>query len=64
LRRTFSTFEAPVRRQLGERAVRGGARRPAAAAAAGADGAPGFDDERAAAVLPLVRRLLGLEATA
>jgi hypothetical protein len=55
LRRTFATFPAGERRQLGERAARGG--RPAAWAAAD-DG--GLDHARAARVLPLVSRILGL----
>jgi hypothetical protein len=58
LRRTFSTFPAPERRQIGQRAAR---------AASTADpehpGADDLDRARAAAVLPLVARMLGLEAT-
>jgi len=54
LRRTFSTFAAPERRQMGERAKHGLAR-PAAGAQ------PEFDAERAERVLPLVAQLLGLE---
>ncbi|MEV0439183.1 DUF5682 family protein [Streptomyces spectabilis] len=58
LRRTFSAYEAGVRRTLGELARRGGA--PAVAAT----GVPGFaqelDRERADAVLPVVGLLLGL----
>jgi len=53
LRRTFSTFAAPERRQMGER-VKHGLTRPAARAAASAD----FDTVRAEAVLPLVAQLL------
>jgi len=57
LRRTFSTFAAPERRQIGER-VRGG---DGSAETAG-PAAPGdFDFERADAVLPLITRILGLE---
>lgn len=56
LRRTFATFAAPERRQMGERA-RHGAGRPVTRAAAAADFAP----DRAEAVLPLVARLLGLD---
>jgi hypothetical protein len=55
LRRTFATFPAPERRQMGER-VRGARHHSAAAAA----GEAGFDAARAEAVLPLVARLLGL----
>jgi hypothetical protein len=55
LRRTFATFPAPERRQMGER-VRGGKSR----GAAGVASAAGFDAARAEAVLPLVARLLGL----
>ncbi|GGV28287.1 DUF5682 family protein [Streptomyces spectabilis] len=58
LRRTFSAYEAGVRRTLGELVRRGGA--PAVAAT----GVPGFaqelDRERADAVLPVVGLLLGL----
>jgi hypothetical protein len=59
LRRTFATFPGPERRQIGER-VRAGV-------SAGAGGrAWGFEDEeldadRAALVLPVLRRLLGVE---
>ncbi len=56
LRRTFSTFTAPERRQLGERVARG----PQAAPAVTTTEAD-FDRERAEAVLPLVAQLLGLE---
>lgn len=57
LRRTFSTFAGPERRQIGER-VRGG---DGSAETAG-PAAPGdFDFERADAVLPLITRILGLE---
>ncbi|MFD5815356.1 DUF5682 family protein [Streptomyces sp. NPDC127038] len=64
LRRTFSAYEAGVRRTLGELVRRG----PAPRAAAGADGsgsgipgfAPGLDTGRADAVLPLLSLLLGL----
>jgi uncharacterized protein DUF5682 len=55
LRRTFSTFPAPERRQMGERVRRG----PSDAAVQAVPA--GFDIERANAVLPLVARLLGLE---
>lgn len=56
LRRAFSTFSAPERRQLGERA-----RRPVAAAAA-ASAAPDSDAARAERALPLLRLLLGVTA--
>ncbi|MEV6779972.1 DUF5682 family protein [Streptomyces syringium] len=63
LRRTFSAYEASVRRTLGELVRRGGA--ADGTAARGAGGASGFgpdlDPERAAAVLPTMRLLLGLE---
>jgi hypothetical protein len=54
LRRTFSTFPAPERRSMGERARRGPTQRAAHIAAA-----DDFDTARAEAVLPLVARLLG-----
>ncbi len=58
LRRTFGTFEPPLRRNLGERAARSGSpgdeTRPTTASAID------IDTERAATVLPLVARLLGL----
>jgi hypothetical protein len=57
LRRTFSTFTAPERRQMGERVQRGpSAVRPRLPADDGQ-----FDHVRAAAVLPLLVQLLGLE---
>ncbi|MFF4156289.1 DUF5682 family protein [Streptomyces sp. NPDC001678] len=65
LRRTFAVFEAGVRRTLGERIRRGGA-------GAGAQSpdqdttrgfGPGLDPERAAAVLPVMRLLLGMLGT-
>jgi hypothetical protein len=59
LRRTFATFAAPERRQIGERAARGPVRAPAADEA-GAD----LDHVRAAAVLPIVARILGLAVPA
>jgi len=59
LRRTFSTFTSPERRQIGERARRGMA--GVSRAAIGAQPrAEDFDQARAEAVLPLVARLLGL----
>lgn len=62
LRRTFSAYEPGVRRTLGELVRRGPRER--GSTADGADGVPGFgpglDTERADAVLPVVRLLLGL----
>ena len=60
LRRTFSTFEAPLRRNLGEKARRGATTgtAPALRPAAATD----FDDERAARVLPLLAAMLGLDS--
>jgi hypothetical protein len=55
LRRTVSTFSAPERRRLGERAAQGSGRAHTTPAAAHA-----FDAARAAAVLPTVARLLGI----
>jgi hypothetical protein len=57
LRRTFSTFPAPERRQIGQRAARGGRAEDGAAT----DGE--LDHARASLVLPLVGRILGLEVT-
>lgn len=61
LRRTFSTFAAPERRQIGERARRGmtSVNRAVVGVQTGAED---FDRERAEAVLPLVARLLGVKA--
>nr|WP_244187816.1 DUF5682 family protein [Streptomyces regalis] len=63
LRRTFSAYEPGVRRTLGELVRRGPGER--GSARAGGSGIPGFaaelDLERADAVLPVVRLLLGLE---
>ncbi|WP_442816526.1 DUF5682 family protein [Streptomyces sp. NBC_01304] len=60
LRRTFSAYEPGVRRTLGELARRG-----TTAASAAAGGIPGFaaelDEERADAVLPVLRLLLGID---
>jgi hypothetical protein len=63
LRRTFSAYEAGVRRTLGELVRRGpGARGSAEAAASGIPGfAPDLDPERADAVLPVLSLLLGLD---
>ena len=60
LRRTFSTFEAPLRRNLGEKARRGVTAGPAPARRAAA--ATDFDDDRAARVLPLLAAMLGLDS--
>ncbi|MEO6811547.1 MAG: DUF5682 family protein [Isosphaeraceae bacterium] len=58
LRRTFGTFEAPLRRNLGERAKRSAS--PIASSTSLATPAANLDPDRAATVLPLVARLLGL----
>jgi hypothetical protein len=62
LRRTFSAYEAGVRRTLGELVRRGpGARGNTAAVGSGIPGfALDLDPERAEAVLPVLRLLLGL----
>ncbi|MEE4591778.1 DUF5682 family protein [Streptomyces sp. DSM 41524] len=66
LRRTFSAYDTGVRRTLGELVRRG----PVADGSTGADGqgapaapgfGPGLDPDRAAAVVPTVRLLLGLD---
>ncbi|MEO7909294.1 MAG: DUF5682 family protein [Roseiflexaceae bacterium] len=59
LRRTFSTFAAPERRMLGERARMGDSR--SAISRRSADSAD-FDMERGEMVLPLVARMLGLHS--
>ncbi|MFF4061568.1 DUF5682 family protein [Streptomyces sp. NPDC001668] len=63
LRRTFSAYEPGVRRTLGELVRRGPGQRGSAAGAG--SGIPGFgtdlDADRADAVLPVVRLLLGLD---
>jgi hypothetical protein len=58
LRRTFSEYPPPARRQIGERAVRLGApaRDPGALGASGGDG---VDEERGELVMPTVAVLLG-----
>ncbi|MDX2201001.1 MAG: DUF5682 family protein [Phycisphaerae bacterium] len=56
LRRTFATFHAPERRQLGERV-----KSRSGAAPAGLAPADDFDYERADAVLPLLAKILGVE---
>ncbi|HMY76543.1 MAG TPA: DUF5682 family protein, partial [Blastocatellia bacterium] len=58
LRRTFSTFTAPERRQMGERAKRGATVSVHQVASTVED----FDHQRAETVLPLVARLLGVRA--
>ncbi|NUR44371.1 MAG: hypothetical protein HOV73_30260 [Streptomyces sp.] len=64
LRRTFSAYEAGVRRTLGELVRRGPGERRGGVPGGGA-GVPGFaaelDAARADAVLPVVRLLLGLD---
>ncbi len=55
LRRTFSSFSAPERRQMGEK-VRGGKKITMIAANISND----FDEERANSVLPLLGQILGL----
>lgn len=55
LRRTFATFSAPERRQIGER-VRRGRRVDLSVQSSNSD----FDQARAEAALPIVARLLGL----
>jgi hypothetical protein len=55
LRRTFSTFSAPERRQMGERVKRGNV-----GLAIPEKGASEFDERSANAVLPLVAQLLGV----
>ncbi len=65
LRRTFSAYEPGVRRTLGELVRRGPADGPATAVPVGVPGfAATLDEERAAAVLPVVRLLLGLDDAA
>jgi hypothetical protein len=54
LRRTFATFSAPERRQLGERAQRPGGQIKASA------GSTDFNLDRAEQTIPLLRALLGL----
>ncbi|WP_407550350.1 DUF5682 family protein [Streptomyces sp. Pv4-95] len=66
LRRTFAEYEAGVRRTLGELVRRGpttGSRHPADTGeeAAAPGFGPGLDRDRAAAVLPTLRLLLGIE---
>jgi hypothetical protein len=60
LRRTFATFHAPERRSLGERARQG----PTARRSFGSAAPATIDPQRAAAVLPLLGRLLGVRDAA
>ncbi|MGW4271671.1 DUF5682 family protein [Streptomyces seoulensis] len=67
LRRTFSAYEPGVRRTLGDLVRRGPGQGGGAAGvlAAGAPGfGPGLDRERADAVVPVLRLLLGLDEAA
>ncbi|MFB6858726.1 MULTISPECIES: DUF5682 family protein [Streptomyces] len=63
LRRTFSAYESGVRRTLGELVRRGpaGAGPTAAVGTAPPGFAPGLDQARADAVLPVLRLLLGMD---
>ncbi|PSM44213.1 hypothetical protein C6Y14_07660 [Streptomyces dioscori] len=63
LRRTFSEYEPGVRRTLGELVRRGPAPRGSVAdTVSGTPGfGPGLDEDRAGAVLPVLRLLLGLD---
>jgi hypothetical protein len=56
IRRTFSTFEAPLRRNLGERASRSSTAPASKALPTSSE----IDTDRASTVLPLVATLLGL----
>lgn len=59
LRRTFSTFAAPERRQMGERVAAGAGTGTSPGASSGvAD----IDQEAAARVLPLLERMLGIDS--
>jgi hypothetical protein len=58
-RRTFSTFERPERRLIGEKLRRGA---PGPAAGPGEGGADDFDADRAALVEPVLRLILGDDA--
>jgi len=58
LRRTFSSYSAPERRQIGERVARSS---PGGTTVAGRGRLPvDLDEERAAKVLPIVARILGI----
>ncbi|HKX32373.1 MAG TPA: DUF5682 family protein [Blastocatellia bacterium] len=63
LRRTFSTFSAPERRQMGERVKRGATSLIGAGTISERDDSA-FDRPRAEAVLPLVAKLLGVKPDA
>ncbi|WP_328670327.1 DUF5682 family protein [Streptomyces sp. NBC_00322] len=65
LRRTFSAYEAGVRRTLGELVRRGPSAAPGEMRAESTvrGFGPGLDEERADAVLPLLRLLLGTQDT-
>ena len=54
IRRTFATFAAPERRQMGERARRG------PSTPSGVAVSTSFDLDRAESVLPLISMLLGV----
>lgn len=60
LRRTFTAFSAPERRQIAERARRAASRNGNARSAASLSG-EAWNEERAALPVPFLRRLLGLE---
>lgn len=60
VRRTFSTFTVPERRQMGERVRRGG-QTAARAANSRQPGDADFDQRLAEAVLPMTARLLGVK---
>jgi hypothetical protein len=59
LRRTFATFPAPERRQMGAR-VRRGSPNASGSAPGRAPSPAAFDTKRAEAVLPLLAQLLGV----
>ena len=61
LRRTFSTFPPAERRQMGRRVSKGGV---TTAKISGDGDGERFDDARAARVLPLIRKILGIEGGA
>ena len=60
VRRTFSTFPWPTRRQIGERVQRDADRQPAVATAAGLTA--GWDLARAEALIPTLSLILGIGA--
>ena len=59
LKRTFSTFSRPERKQMGEKVKQGGKRQEVGSNLPGID----FDMERAEKGLPIMMKLLGLEST-